>query len=134
MKGLEKQIDEILGIDNERNYKNANQYLVYLKKVLILPCLLTGLEDFPWEEPYIFGVWDREEYEEKKKIMPSYEDQYELIKLLPPSINNDDVMAKVKRIGDNKIFEIGFSWLECIDRKSANYKLLDTYSRWHTNY
>jgi|SRR3989338_201746 len=134
MEGWEKQIDEILGADNERNLKNANRYLDYLKEILNLPCLLTGTEDFPWEEPYILGGWDHKEYDEKKKTMPSYKDQYELIKLLPPSPRYDDVMAKVKRLKDSKIFEIGLSWLKCLDRKHPNYKVIDTYGMWHTNY
>ena len=106
----------------------------YLKKALNLPCLFTGVEDFPWEEPYILGGWSNKEYEEKKKTMPSYKDQYELIKLLPPSSRYDDVMARVRRLKDNKIFEIGLSWLKCIDRKNQNYKVIDTYGMWHTNY
>lgn len=105
MEDWEKQIIKILGNKSERNQENSNRYLDYLKKTLKLPCRLTGTEDFPWEEPYIFGGWDQEEYEEKKKTNPSYEDEFELIELLPPSIRDDNVIARVKRLEDNKILK-----------------------------
>ena len=37
-------------------------------------------------------------------------------------MGNDDIIAKVKRISDQKIFEIGLSWLECTDFKHINYR------------
>lgn len=131
---LENQILNILGNNNQRNQENSKKYLSYLQQTLQLPCFVTGIEDFPWEEPYIFGGWNRQEYEEMKKTMPSCKDHFKLIRLSPPSIRDADVMAKVKRLKDNKIFEIGLSWLECINRKDPNFDEIDTYAGWHTNY
>jgi hypothetical protein len=54
-----QRIHAALGDDNERTSKNARRYLVHLKKHLSLPLCVTGIEDFPWEEPYVFGGWDR---------------------------------------------------------------------------
>ena len=55
----EQRIHPVLGDDNERTPKNARRYLVHLKKHLSLPLRVTGIEDFPWEEPYVLGGWDR---------------------------------------------------------------------------
>lgn len=92
------------------------------------------MEDFPWEERYLLGGWDKEEYEELKKHKPSYTDEYELIELTEPESRYNDILAKVRRISDKTIFEIGLSWLECTDSKSENYQLFDDYSVWHVNY
>ncbi|MCJ7582605.1 MAG: hypothetical protein MUP98_18985 [Candidatus Aminicenantes bacterium] len=54
----------------------------YLKKNLSYPCVLTGIEDFNWEEFYVFGPGDKEEYEELKKTKPSYMDTFELLELI----------------------------------------------------
>jgi hypothetical protein len=129
-----ERIKEILGKDCKRNSQNAIRYLTYLKKTVKTPCLLTGIEDFLWEEPYVIGGWNKREYQELKKNNPSFTDQFELLELLPPNSGDDDIIAKVKRISDQKIFEIGLSWLECTDFKDINYQVIDDYAVWHANY
>jgi len=66
-----------------------------------------------------------------KKANPSYTDEYKLIELLEPESGDDKIIAKVKRLSDQNIFKIGLSWLECIDSKKKNYRLIDDYSVWH---
>ena len=134
MEEQDKRIQNILGKDCERNNQNACRYFEYLKEAIKRPCILSGIEDFPWEERYIFGGWDNKEYEELKKVNPSYTDEYKLIELLEPESGNDEIIAKVKRLSDQKIFRIGLSWLECIDFEKENYQLLNDYSVWHVNY
>lgn len=129
-----ERIKEILGKDCKRSSQNAIRYLTYLKKTVKTPCRLTGIEDFLWEEPYVIGGWDKREYQELKKNNPSFTDQFELLELLPPKSEDDDIIAKVKRISDQKIFEIGLSWLECTDFKHINYQVIDDYAVWHANY
>jgi len=80
----DKRIKRILGPECERKPQTILKYLDYLRKALKFPCRLTGLEDFPWEEPYILGGWDQKEYEELKKDNPSYTDEFELIELQEP--------------------------------------------------
>ena len=129
-----QRIDGILGEDCERNLRNALRYLEYLKTAIKYPCRLTGIEDFPWEERYLLGGWDKEEYEELKTHNPSYTDEYDLVELTEPESRYNDVIAKVRRISDKKIFEIGLPWLKCTDSKIENYQLLYDYSVWHVNY
>ena len=133
MDGQEKRIEKILGEECDKNSKNALKYLDHLQKNIKTPCILSGIEDFPWEEPYVLGGWFKRKYEKLKKTKPSYTDQFELIELLPPKNHENDIIGKVKRTSDQKIFFIGLSWLEAVDKESRNYQLLDDYSVWHVN-
>ena len=81
----EKRIERILGNKGEEcfevNLANFNKYIKYLKKEVLLPCELTGRIDFRWEEYYVWGPGDPEEYEELKKTRASYTDKFQLISL-----------------------------------------------------
>ena len=134
MDDQERRIEKILGTDCERSGVTALKYMKYLSSSLQFPCLLTGVEDFPWEERYILGGGSEKEYQRLKKENPSYTDKYELVELLEPEDDMFEILAKVKRIADKKIFQIGLSWLESTDKKERNYQLLHDYSVWHINY
>ena len=133
MDAHEKRIHAILGDDNKRTMQNASRYRTHLLKHLSLPLLVTGIEDFPWEERYVMGGWDQREYEKLKKTNPSYTDTFELQEIQGPN-GYEDLVAKVERVSDGRVFEIGLSWLCCEDEKTEAYKLLDDYAVWHTNY
>ncbi len=124
----------ILGKHLERNPQSTRRYHGYLKKALVLPCRLTGREDFPWEAPYLENGWENQAYQEMKRDHPSFTDQYELLELLPPQEEALNIMAKVRRIEDRKCFEIELDWLECIDFETENYQLLDDYAAWSAHY
>jgi hypothetical protein len=128
-----ERIQEILGKDLERNHKNVIKYRAYLNKAVTKPCILTGIEDFSWEEPYILGGWDQAEYNELKKSNPSFTDHFELIEFLTVKSEEEDIFTKVKRLSDKNIFEIELSWLECTDFKNENYQFIHDYAVWHTN-
>ena len=59
----EQRIEKILSGDCEVGKETSSKYLKYLSNSIKFPCLLTGIEDFPWEEPYILGGGNRKEYE-----------------------------------------------------------------------
>jgi len=80
------------------------------------------------------GSWRQKKYEKLKQSNPSYTDQFELIELLPPEDDENEIIAKVKRKTDQKIFTIGLSWLEATDKGSSHYQLFHDYSVWHINY
>jgi hypothetical protein len=132
MTASEKRISAILGEDNASTLENACRYRVYLKKHLTFPVRVTGIEDFPWEEPYVVGGYDEDEYEELKKTNPSYTDIFDLLDILDAESN--DLFAVIRRGSDGKIFQIELSWLRCVDRKSPEYVMLNDYSVWHVNY
>ncbi len=124
----------ILGKQLQVNADTLVRYRAYLLKNLTKPLLLTGREDFRWEERYVFGGGSKRQYEELKKTHPSYTDTYTLIKLLNADVSDTDLFVKVKRVSDKKQFELGLSWLESVDKKTNNGELLDHFASWVVNY
>jgi hypothetical protein len=113
-------------------------YANHLKAHLQLPCEVTGIEDFNWEEPYVLGGESRQEYKELKETQPSFRDKYELLDLGPAEYSewkmfDEDITAHVRRKHDGKEFDLGLSELKATDKKSANFRLLDDYSTWFAN-
>ena len=51
----------------------------HLANTLQLPCDVTGIEDFRWEEFYVVGPGDKKEHEKLRRNQPSYEDIFELL-------------------------------------------------------
>ena len=131
----ERIIQEVLGGDNARNEKNSLRFRQYLLNRLALPVRVTGREDFPWEEKYVLGGWDKREYEELKKTHPSYKDEFNLLDLEEEVDDRDyDLLGSIRRTADGKKFFIGLSWLKAVDKKSDAFRLLEAYSVWHCNY
>lgn len=116
-----------------RSGETALRYLSHLKRVLRLPLRVTGREDFPWEEPYVFGGWSVLEYKKLKKTNPSYIDIFDLVELVPAE-EHDDVSGKIRRISDGRMFTIGLSWLTTVNEDIPEFQILDDYAIWHVNY
>ena len=136
----EMRIKEILGGDDELDFDKAVEaFYDYLNQHLKLPCEVTGIEDFQWEEPYVFGPWDKGEYKQLKKTQPSYTDRYELLKIEQNiqsrwmMCGDEDIAAHVRRTSDSKKFILGLSELETTNKKSHNHQLIDDYSVWFVN-
>lgn len=136
----EKRIESILGDPEEMDFDEARDtYYQYLKENLDLPCEVTGIEDFGWEEFYVFGPGNKKEYERLKKDQPSYTDRYELLSISTDLESEwimyweDDLAGHVKRLSDGKEFVLGLSELKAVDKKSKQYQLLDDFSFWLVN-
>ena len=136
----DKRIASILGEIEDLNFdETIDIFYEYLETNLSLPCKVTGIEDFRWEEFYVLGPGDQEEYDHLKKTQPSYTDRYELLGIDRNGKSEwmlfweDDIGANVRRISDGKDFLLGLSELEATDKKSKNYQLLDDYSVWLVN-
>lgn len=55
----DRRVEAIVGAeDGDR----GQRWLTHLRATLQLPCDVTGIEDFRWEEPYVLGVWSGAEY------------------------------------------------------------------------
>ena len=137
----ENRIAKILAdgdVDNEEMQEKTSgtisKYLHYLKKNIEFPCIVTGLEDFPWEEKYIFGPGNKKEYEKLKKDNPSYKDKFEILDFFEDEDFDEQIMVNVKRLSDHKEFILELDCLKAVDKKSKNYQLLDDYSVWYVNY
>jgi hypothetical protein len=131
----EKRIASALGEDEvpEVDDRTLRAYLAYLKEHLSSPCYLTGIEDFAWEERYIFGYGSKSEYEKLKKTQPSYRDTFEFLDLYEEIDEGYGVLANVKRVDDNMKFTLPLADLEDRDENSKNYQILDDYSVWFVN-
>jgi len=134
------RIETILGDDEDLNFDEAAAaFFKHLKANLQLPCEVTGIEDFRWEEPYVLGGWDQDEYEQLKKTQPSYEDHYELLEIRPEGWSEwmmfyeEDIAAHVRRMSDGKEFILGLAELEATDKKSPDYQLINDYAVWLIN-
>jgi hypothetical protein len=132
----ERRIARTLGEDEVPavNNKTLRTYLAYLKKNLEFPCYLTGMEDFSWEERYIFGHGSQTEYEKMKKTQPSYTDTFELLGFEDVIDEGYGILAQVKRVSDKKKFTLPLADLKATDKRSKNYQLLDDFSLWFVNY
>ena len=136
----DKRIAAILGENENLDFDEALKvFYEYLKSHLSLPCEVTGIEDFRWEEVYVFGHGDKKEYDRLKKTQPSYRDQYELLEIDCEAESGwmlflaEDMGAHVRRISDGKKFVLGLSELEATDKRSKNYQILDDYAVWFVN-
>jgi hypothetical protein len=137
MDAQDKRIAAILGKMEDLDFDEATKvFYKYLKSHLLIPCKVTGIEDFRWEEIYVIGPGDEEEYDRLKKTQPSYTDQYELLGINCEAKSGwmlfweEDIGADVRRFSDGRKFLLGLSELKAIDKKSKNYQLLDDYSVW----
>jgi hypothetical protein len=134
-KKQEKRTADILGTKKlDVTRKTLNTYLKYLKNHVEIPCQLTGIEDFEWEEAYVFGFGSKREYEELKKTQPSYTDKFNLIDFIDDIDDEyDSIFVNVQRLSDKKQFILPLADLKSTDKKSKNYQLLDDYSVWFVN-
>jgi hypothetical protein len=126
---IEKRIMGILGKQDAddifRCDENLELFLKYLKENLAFPCLLTGTEDFPWEERYVFGFGDKREYEELKKTNPSYTDTFSLPGSGNLALVAGRIHATVQRVADMKWFVLPLEDLKAKGRKSPNRQLVE---------
>ncbi len=136
---LNQRIKAVVPAGAETNEEIVEAFLRHLKANLQLPCDVKGAEDFDWEEPYVFGGWDEDEYELLKQSQPSYTDRFQLL-----DISNDgpsewmlfpgeDITAHVRRKSDGKKFRLGLSELAAVDKTSRNYQLIDDFAVWLVN-
>jgi len=131
----EVRIAQVFGTKEapEVSQENLLKYRQYLLQHFDRKAVLTGREDFPWEEKYVMGPGSRGEYEKLKKANPSYSDEYELIDISEDEVEEKDLLARVKRLSDGKSFEIGLSWLTT-KKKGKDYQLLDDFATWAVNW
>ncbi len=132
-----ERIQSVFGLNRIPGVEQAaiETYCAHLNKNLTCPCLLTGIESmgfFAWEERFEFGYGSKSEYERLKKEKGSYHDTYEL-KAFDGTVDDRDILVKVRRVSDGKKFTIPLSKLQADDEASQNYQLLNDYSVWIVN-
>jgi hypothetical protein len=130
----EERITRILGADSLAvTMKSLMLYRDYLRKNLDTPCIMTGIEGFPWKETPVFDG-EKTEYEALKEKQPFCTDIYELKRFEELIDEVHGILVKVKRVDDNQRFILDLAWLKGVDETSKNYSLLGDYSDWFVNY
>ena len=136
-KNHEKRIEQILNNkfdDLSRRIETLAFYKSYLETKLDFPVRITGIEDFDWEEFYIFGPGNKREYEMLKKTQPSYTDIFSMSRFDSYFDEGYGLFARVTRLSDKKRFQLPLADMKAVDKKSAEYQLLQDYSIWFINY
>ncbi|MEG4517041.1 MULTISPECIES: calcium-binding protein [unclassified Microcoleus] len=134
-KQFETKISKILVSKNiDCTLKNSVKYLEYIKQNIQLPCHVTGIEEFEWEEEYTMGYGSKKEYAKLKKTQPSYTDRFTINRLDDFVIQEEGIFVQVQRVGDRQKFMLPLFELESVDVISRNNQLLDDYAVWFLNY
>ena len=134
-KQFESKLRQILGSKNINiSLGNVIKYLDYIKKNIQLPCCVTGVEEFEWEEEYTMGSGSKKEYKQLKKTQPSHTDRFRINRLEDLFVEEDSIFVEVQRLSDRKKFILPLADLESVDVISRNQELLDDYSVWFINY
>ena len=134
------RIEAILGKGELGTFDDAvDRFYQCLTGTLELPCEVTGTEDFNWEEPYVFGGYDPEEYARLRESRPSYQDRYDLLSIEKEAFSEwmlfggEDLGARVRRRSDGKEFILGLAELRVVDKRSPNSQLIEDYADWFVN-
>jgi hypothetical protein len=132
----EKRIMQVFGTKAipDVNRENLLKYRAFLLDNLSKKCIITGREDFLWEEYYVIGPGDKTEYENLKKSRASYTDEYYLKDILADSVAENDLYAVVGRLSDKKMFELELSWLKVKNEQDLDYTLLEDFGVWAANW
>ena len=134
------RIATIIGEAEEATFDEVcDRFYQHLKKALQLPCDVTGVEDFRWEEYYVIGPGNRQEYKRLCQSQPSYRDVFELLAIEKDvcsewmMFRGEDLGAHVQRKSDGKEFWLGLAEIKAVDKKSQNYQLIDDFGCWFVN-
>lgn len=137
----ESRIAALLGDPDECPFHEAiSKFYNHLRNSLELPCDVTGIEDFRWEERYVLGPPKPREYARLRKKQPSFQDTFELLSIEQGLMSEwmlfagEDLAAHVRRKSDGKEFCLGLAELEVTNKKSKNHQLLDDYVVYFANY
>jgi hypothetical protein len=140
MDAQDARIAAVVGDEDELTFdEGVGKFYEFLKKALQLPCDVTGIEDFRWEEFYVIGPGDPKEHERLRQTRPSYRDTFELLAIEQDVVSewmmfyDEDIAGRVRRKSDGKEFHLGLAELEAVDKKSKNYQRLHDFSVWFVN-
>ena len=138
--GTFERVGAILDDDEKKlDFARAvDKLYAHLKAKLHLPCQVTGIGDFQWEECHVMTAHLPGDYKKLRKTHPSYTDRYLLLEISrgPRSewmMFDDDICAHVRRIKDGREFVLGLGELKATDAASSEYQLLGDYAVWFVN-
>jgi hypothetical protein len=140
MDAQDARIAAIVGDDEEATFdQGVDKFYHHLKSSLQLPCDVTGIEDFRWEEFYVIGPGDPKEHDRLRQTQPSYLDTFELLAIEKDicsewmMFHDEDLAGHVRRKSDGKEFHLGLAEIKAVNKKSRNYQLLHDFAVWFVN-
>lgn len=133
---LKQRLADIFGTEDVPSVdaETLARYLNHLKQHLELPCQLTGIEDFAWEEYYVIGPGSQAEHERLRKTRPSYMDTYELLNFADDVDTGSGICVNLRRVSDKKKFVLPLADLKTTNEQPKNYQLLDDFAAWFVNW
>lgn len=131
-----KRITKVSGQEEPPDVKEKTLkiFLKPLRQNVEHPCILTGGEDFEWEEFYIIGPGSKKEHEQLRKTNASYLHTFDLIDFVLDPYGDEGIHAEVRRLSGKKIFFLDLDYLKVKPKKSKNFSLIDDYGVWFVNY
>jgi hypothetical protein len=132
----DQRLVAILGTEDvpDVSIKMLERYLASLKAHLALPCHLTGIESFAWEEDYLYEDGSEQEHTRLRKTRPSCLDTYELLSFDNDIDPEDGIVVHVRRVTDQQTFILPLATLEATKKRSKNYQILNDYAVWFTTW
>lgn len=130
----QKRIAEILSIkDTSVSQENLLKFRTALLKYLNEKTLLTGIQEYGWEERYVLGFGSKEEYAALRKENASYADHFKFLSLSEIEIGDWDLYINVSRVSDDKKFELKLSNLKAEQGKLGLTRMLEDFVVWVVN-
>ena len=135
----DRRIEAIVGGEHVDFLQARKRLYGYLKVSLQLPCEVTGIEEFRWEEPYLEWPADLEKYIQLMETQPSGRETYELLEIDDEAesewvaFGDEDIGVIARRRSDGREFCLGLASLVVTDRQSPNYQVLWDYATWWGN-
>ena len=120
----------------EASLDMIERYHDFLIPKLPVGLRLTGREDmgyFGWEERFIWGAGNPDDYERLKRERGSYKDKFLFLKL-DEYDEEVGILVKVRRINDKKLFTIPLADLDTCTEKCKEHRLIDDYATWIVNF
>lgn len=126
----EKKIMEILATEDLTITKEKlDIYQKYLLANLQKPVYLQLIAPLPWEMEFLRKKLPTKRYKAAHKKSPALTDEFRLINIVAHPQEND-LFAKLNRIGDKKVFLINLSILKTYRAKDPNALLINSFSYW----
>lgn len=136
----DERIRQVVGDEEESSFDDCvEKFCRHLQRALELPCVVTGIEDFRWEERFIFGIGNPDEHARLRKDWPSSRDRFDLLEITGVGDSewmlfcDEDLEGRVRRLSDGREFYLGIAEIKAEEEGSRNHQLLHDYAVWFVN-
>jgi hypothetical protein len=132
-------MEAVIGDEDLAMDQAIDRIFAHLRANLELPCRVTSVEWFRWEQAYRDedDTELTETYQRLRQTRPSAEDEFELLSIDRGEGSKwmqyvEDICAHVRRVSDGREFVLGLGELTAGEEGSPNGRLLYDYFAWLT--